>query len=69
MNIPEVTIIGSDDVGLKATDGDIVYYLTPCCKAGVKGMEFGVGCRACYELVDPALGMGWFRDGDFSFLR
>lgn len=30
--------------------------LTRCCLATGKGMEFGVGCRGCYNEVDPYFG-------------
>ena len=55
--------IDEDGVGLVAEytgDGAAApgqrFYLTPCCGASAKGMEDYVGCRNCYEPIDPALG-------------
>lgn len=41
-----------------------IYPLTPCCEATGKGMdtETGVGCRACYEEIDPIFGACWTPD-------
>lgn len=52
------TIVGHDAYGLAyafASDGTL-YYPTPCCGASAKGLEDGVGCRACYRMIDPMLG-------------
>jgi hypothetical protein len=45
------------DGKLAVSDG-IVYLLTPCCQASGKGMQSGVGCRACYRPVDSVYGWG-----------
>lgn len=39
-----------------AHNGEGLYYPTECCGASAKGMEGGVGCRACYAEVDTRLG-------------
>lgn len=51
-----VTVIGRCKTGMVATDGQMVWFLTDCCAASAKGLEDGVGCRSCYELIDPSLG-------------
>lgn len=55
-----VFVLGRDDVGAVAEDRSMTppfrYYLTDCCGASAKGMEWGIGCRACYDEIDPALG-------------
>lgn len=58
-----VFVLGRDDVGVVAEDrdpgyksGPFRYYLTDCCGASAKGMEWGIGCRSCYGEIDPALG-------------
>lgn len=39
------------------TDGtEYLIPLTRCCVATGKGMEYGVGCRNCYQEVDPYYG-------------
>lgn len=43
-------------VTIAVSDG-IAYPLTPCCGASAKGLEHYVGCRACYQEIDPSLGM------------
>lgn len=43
---------------LRLSDG-MIWLMTPCCGASAKGMEWGIGCRACYNEVDDALGMAW----------
>lgn len=37
-------------------EGGHAWYLTPCCDASAKGMEWGIGCRACHREVDPSYG-------------
>lgn len=59
-----VFVLGRDAVGIVAEDRDpgykdgkpFRYYLTECCGASAKGMEWGIGCRSCYDECDPALG-------------
>lgn len=58
-----VTIVGDDGIGLIAESTDhpgFRYYLTDCCLASAKGSMVGdepaVVCRACYHVVDDALG-------------
>lgn len=51
-------VLGHDEVGViaQACETDGMYYLTPCCGASAKGMSNYVGCRSCYQPVDPRLG-------------
>lgn len=50
-------IIGKDKVGTVAvTDEGWPFYLTPCCEAAATGSVDGVACKACWHLVDDALG-------------
>lgn len=53
-----VIILGRCKTGITCTmDGyDWSWFLTDCCAASAKGMEDGVGCRACYHLIPDALG-------------
>lgn len=32
------------------------FYITPCCDASAKGMEWGISCRGCYQDIDPSFG-------------
>lgn len=48
--------IDEDDVGLIAECEWGLLYLTDCCGASAKGVEDGVACRNCYQLIDPRLG-------------
>jgi hypothetical protein len=49
-------------------NGPLYYPLTPCCDASGKGMdyEYGVGCRSCYQEVDPVFGGCWTSDEEFN---
>lgn len=40
------------------SDG-IAYPLTICCGASAKGLETSIGCRSCYEEIDPWFGMAF----------
>jgi hypothetical protein len=52
--------------GLQGRDADgyLVYLnrdemdvrVTECCRATAKGLEDGIGCRSCYQLIDEAIG-------------
>jgi hypothetical protein len=46
-----VVVLGRDDVGTVASDGEMRYYLTECCGASAKGSEDGTVCRSCYSLT------------------
>lgn len=35
---------------------DFGYHPTPCCGASAKGCDGYIGCRACYQPIDPAFG-------------
>lgn len=52
----EVIVIGRNEIGAVAESMGMRYYLTPCCGASAKGSESGIVCRACYYLIDEALG-------------
>lgn len=52
----KVMVLGRDSVGAVATSDGTMYYLTDCCGASAKGCDGYVGCRKCYQEVDPALG-------------
>lgn len=52
----KVLVLGRDAVGIVAENGFMRFYLTDCCGASAKGMEHGVGCRACHRGIDPWLG-------------
>lgn len=59
--VMETTIVGHDDfsevIRTDFDNGAVMYSrLTPCCRATAKGLEDGVGCRACYRLIDPKYG-------------
>lgn len=70
----EPLVLGRDDVGLVAESDGMRYYLTDCCLASAKGCDGYVGCRACYQEIDPELGgipdKVWGRkdDGGFGFV-
>jgi len=38
------------------TGKDQPYHPTPCCGASAKGCDGYIGCRKCYEEIDPAYG-------------
>ena len=52
----DVIVLGRDRVGIVAEHEGFRYYLTECCAASAKGMQDYVGCRSCYDEIDPALG-------------
>lgn len=51
-----VTVVGRDEVGVIAQSDGMSYYLTECCGASAKGCDGYIGCRACYQEIDPELG-------------
>jgi hypothetical protein len=53
-----VTLVGVGELGVVAESHGMRYYLTPCCGASAKGLDGYIGCRSCYEEVDPRLGAG-----------
>jgi len=58
--LPTVRVLGrTARTGmLVATDDEMPFYwfLTDCCRASAKGVEWGVACRACYGEIDPSFG-------------
>lgn len=56
----DVFVLGRDEVGTvaenRSMDPPFRYYLTDCCGASAKGLEDYVGCRSCYEEIDPGIG-------------
>lgn len=60
-----VKLLDRDEVGQRAENDGIGYYLTDCCSASVTGVSVtsvnpaGVACRACYQPVDPRLAAAW----------
>jgi hypothetical protein len=63
----EVKVIGSfpflgyDQVQFAECDG-LIYPLTPCCHASAKGCDGYVGCRRCYQELEPGFGACWTTD-------
>lgn len=58
-------VVGEDWAGEIAVNNEgNAFYVTPCCGASAKGCDGYIGCRACYEEIDPALGgipdVEWF---------
>ncbi|MGV9679212.1 hypothetical protein ACWDSJ_28355 [Nocardia sp. NPDC003482] len=52
-----IFIVGRDDTGQIACTADgIAFYVTDCCGVSATGCDGYVGCRACYQEVNPALG-------------
>lgn len=66
---PETRILSTDYRGTLAVNDHIVFYLTPCCQASVTGTENGIACRACYNPVDPVLGLAWMTSDDAAWDR
>lgn len=62
-------LLERDEIGQKAVNDGIWFYLTPCCAASVTGVSVtphnpaGVACRACYAPVDPRLAAAGFTEG------
>lgn len=52
----EVIVLGRDHIGTIAEGDGMRYYLTECCGASAKGCDGYVGCRACHQPIDDALG-------------
>lgn len=56
MTTDTVIVLGRDSIGTVAEAHGMRYYLTDCCGASAKGCDGYIGCRACYNEVDPVLG-------------
>lgn len=37
-------------------DEGFAFYITPCCDASAKGVEYGTACRACFTEIDAVYG-------------
>ena len=68
-------VVGADPAGLEIAvnnEGN-AFYVTPCCGATAKGLEDYVGCRSCYEEIDPALGgipdVEWFAPSERARIK
>lgn len=52
----DTIVLGRDEIGVVAESDGLKFYLTECCGASAKGLENYVGCRSCYQEIDPILG-------------
>lgn len=53
--------MGHDSVQFAKCAG-LIYPLTPCCNASAKGCDGYIGCRKCYQELEPGFGACWAED-------